>query len=485
MTSTSVLRRLATVGISMVLCAAAAGCNSDATEPAPSGVTAGAPTAETTVATSHDAETPTRSQATANPPEQSVATTSAPPESTTTSTTTTTVPPWSLPEGLATQVAELMSVTENLRERDFHRRPVFETLTADELVEQYSSGPAAPDRDVLRPQIAFLQLVGMVFDGAASLDAAVAALDPPISAPFYDFSRATVVIPGGGDPLDAYQQWVLVGELVHALTHQHAPLLVGSVLGVGKDQDLTAARVALLEGEAVLVQSLYLDDLPPDRRAEVATRAGERTRPTPDTVPPMLLELARFPYRAGSVLATELFRLGGMRALDQALGHPPDSTEQVLHVGRYRRQDAPLEVQPFSVSAEGYVLVEEGTWGERRWRALLAHHSGAVNAARAAEGWGGDHYLMLWDPVTGDVVFAVRYAADSFADESEMITAIRELITSGMEVGSSSVVDTVTEWSEGVDYAMLAWDVGEITLVLASDPVAGRAAASQLGAAIP
>ena len=374
-----------------------------------------------------------------------------------------------------------MSVTEDLRGRAFHRRPAFETLTDVELAERYPSAPGVPDRDELRHQIALLRLVGTVTDASEWLDTAVAALDPPMSVPFYDFARATVVIPGDGEPLDAYQQWVLVGELVHALTHQHEPLLVGSVRGVGTDQDQAAARVALLEGEAVLVQSLYLDALPPDRRAEVAAKAGERTLSVRDAVPPALLELARFPYRAGSALATELYRLGGTAALDQALGHPPDSTEHVFHLDRYRGQDAPVDVEPLSLSAEGYVLVEEGTWGERRWRTLFEHHSGAVNAARAAEGWGGDHYLILWNPVTEDLVFVVRYAADSFADESEMITAIRDLITSGMEVGPSLVVDTVTEWGEGADYAMLAWDVGEITVVLSSDPVAGRSVASQLG----
>ena len=483
MTIPSIGRRLATVGLLMVLCTVATGCRSETTQPAPSGATAGTPASGITVEASPDAATPSGSevgsgQAAVSATEPSAPTTAAP-----VSTTTTTVLPWSLPEGQAIQVAELMTVTENLRERAFHRRPTFETLTDDELAERYPSGPGAPDRDELRRRIAFLRLVGMVSDDSGSLDTAMAALDPPVTAPFYDFARATVVIPGGGEPLDEYQQWVLVGELVHALAHQHEPLLVGSVRGVGTDPDRTAARVALLEGEAVLVQSLYLDALPPERRAEVARQAGERGRSARDAAPPVLLELALFPYRAGSVLATELYRLGGMAALDQALGRPPDTTEQVLHLGRYRHQDAPIEVRSLSLSAEGYVLVEEGTWGERRWRTLFEYHSGAVNAAQAAEGWGGDHYLMLWDPVTEDLVFAVRYAADSFADESEMITAIRDVITSGMEVGTSRVVDTVTEWAEGVDYAMLAWGVGEITVVLASDPEAGRAVASQLGVA--
>ena len=75
----------------------------------------------------------------------------------------------------------------------------------------------------------------------------------------------------------------------------------------------------------------------------------------------------------------------------------------------------------------------------------------------------------------------IRYAADSFADESEMNAAIRNLITSGMQIGSSRVFDTVTEWVEGADYAMLAWDVDLITLLIASDPEVGRLVVRQIG----
>ena len=315
----------------------------------------------------------------------------------------------------------------------------------------------------------------------ADLDAAIADLAAPISEPFYDFERARIVIPTGGEPLDEFQRWVLVGELVHALANQHNPALVDTLSGSGEDPDRVAARLALLKGEAVLVQSLYLDSLSPETRAGVASQAAERSGTTLDDAPSMLRMLARFPSRAGSFLAVELYRLGGMAAIDQALLAPPDTTEQVLHTERYRRLEPAIKIDSLDVVADGYLLVEHGTWGERRWRALLDDHSGAVTAARAAEGWGGDHYQILWEPGTQGLVLLVRYAADSFADLSEMNSAIRNLITSGIEAGTSSVVGTVSEWAEGVDYVMLDWDVDVITFVVASDPVVGREIVSQIG----
>ena len=470
MTIGSARKLIAMVGLASAFCWLVTGCGSDTGE---------SPSTTTTVvpAITEAARATTTSRITTSP-------TTTPPATTTTrvptTTTTTTAVPWSLTEEQATRVEELIAVTESLRGRSFLRWPNVETITPEELAERFPDGSRDPQRMAMRRQKAFLDLLGMAPTGT-DLEAVLAALEAPIPEPFYDFARAKIVIPTGGEPLDEYQSWVLVGELVHALTHQHNPVVVGKLSGVGEDPDRVAARIALLEGEAILVQSLYLDWLPPERRAAVAGQAGERYGSVIEEAPSILRETARFPSRAGSFLAAELYRLGGMAALDQALDHPPETTEQVLHTERYRRLEPAVEVDPFTVAAEGYLLVEQGTWGERRWRALLGHYSDTVIAARAAEGWGGDHYQILWEPLTGGLVFVVRYAADSFADESEMNAAIRDLITSGMEVGSSRVVDTVSEWVEGADYAMLAWDVDVITLLVASDPEVGRRIVSQIG----
>ena len=474
MTALSTLRLVAVVGLVSTLCAAAAGCRSDTGE-APSETTdATAPTTDATpVTTTTRVTTPSATDGpTATAPTSTTTRAPAP------STTTTTLP-WSLPQELARQVEELMGVTETLRGRTFARRPSFEAVTPEELAERTPDPSRESRRESVRWQSAFFELLGMPAD--ADLGAVLAALAAPVPEPFYDFARARVVIPTGGAPLDEYQKWVLVGELVHALAHQRNPLVVGNLSAVGQDPDRLAARIALLEGEALLVQSLYLDSLPPERRAQAAGQVGERYRSVLDEAPSMLRELARFPSRAGSFLAAELYRLGGMAALDQALDRPPNTTEQVLHIDRYRRLEPGIEVDPPAVEVEGYTVVEQGTWGERRWKAMLDRHSGTVAAARAADGWGGDHYQILWEPDTGGLVFVIRYAADSFADESEMNAAIRNLITSGMQIGSSRVFDTVTEWVEGADYAMLAWDVDVITFLIASDPEVGRLVVRQIG----
>ena len=465
---------IAIVGLASVVSVVVSGCGPD---------TDGAPSTTISVPSSAaEAARVTTTSLTTTPTTTILLTTTAPVTTTTrapTTTTTTTTVPWPIPEEQATRVEELIAATEAFRGRAFLRRPDVETITIGELADRFPDTSGEHYRETKGWQKAFLELLGMATPDT-DIVMVLAALEAPGPEPFYDFNRARIVIPTGGTPLDEYQSWVLMGELVHALTHQHNPLLVGNLSGDGEDPDRLAARLALLEGEAVLIQSLYLDSLPPEQRAKVAEQAGERPASPVDQAPSMLRDIALFPSRAGSFFAVELYRLGGMAALDQALDRPPETTEQVLHMERYRGLEPAVEVDPFTVAADRYVLVEQGTWGERRWRALLGHHSGSVEAARAAEGWGGDHYQILWEPETAGVVFLIRYAADSFADESEMNAAIRDLITSGMKVGSSRVVDTVTEWVEGVDYAMLAWDVDAITFLAASDPEVGRRIVSEL-----
>ena len=364
-----------------------------------------------------------------------------------------------------------------------------EIITAEEYPVRHlaaAEGAGAGGADHLA---AFFELLGMVSSGTdlAAFDARHQNAPP---SPLYDPVEQEVLIPEQLFPLDDYQSLVLVGELTKALSHQHHPFLLGALVAAdGSDVDRLAAHRALLEGEAILVQTLYIESLSPERRALVADQArrtaeGDDPEEGPgisaEEAPRLLVETARFSTRAGAALVIDLYRQGGFTALDQALDHPPATTEQVLHPDRYRSLEPAVELDPFGLVVSGYEVVDEGTWGELRWRGLLAHHGDPVKAARAAEGWGGDRYQLLRAPDSGKIAFAIRLAADSFADESEVNAAIRALVGIGMDVGASRVVDTATEWV-GADYAMISWDVGVITWVVASDTEVGRQISAQLG----
>lgn len=461
-------RTIAIAGAWMALLLGVAGCSAD--QPAP-------PTEPDS--TSSTSTLPPATTTSTSPPTTSTTTTTIP-------TTTTTAPaPWAIPAGQVAYVEELVATVEALRGRSFEERPWVEAITAEDYPVRHLAAAGA-GVDYLS---AFFELLGMASPDT-DLASFYARLENAPPGPFYDPVERAVLIPEQLLPLDDHQSLVLVGELTKALSHQHHPSLVEALVAAeGSDVDRSAAHRALLEGEAILVQTLYIESLSPERRALLAEQArraaevgdpGEDSGRSPDEVPRLVLETTRFPTRAGASLVIDLYRQGGFTTLDQALDHPPETTEQVLHPDRYKVLEPAVEMEPFGLVVSGYEVVDEGTWGELRWRGLLAHHSDPVSAARAAEGWGGDRYQLLWAPASGKVAFAVRLAADSFVDESEVNAAVRDLIRSGMDVGGSRVVDTATEW-EGADYAMISWDVGVITWVVASDTEVGRQIAAQLG----
>ena len=464
-------RTIAIAGASMALLAGLAGCSAE--QPAP------------------PIEPDSTSSTTTLPP--ATTTSTIPPTSSTTTTTvptTTTLAPWEIPASQVAHVEGLVATVEALRGRSFEERPWVETITAEEYpVRHLAASGAGFGTGGMDHLSAFFELLGMVSPGT-DLAAFYARHENEPSSPFYDPVEKEVLIPEQLLPLDDYQGLVLVGELTKALSHQHHPSLVEALIAVdGSKLDRSAAHRALLEGEAILVQTLYVESLSQERRALIADQArraaevedsGEGSGSSPEEVPRFMVETTRFPTRAGASLVIDLYRQGGFTALDQALDRPPETTEQVLHPDRYLTLEPAVELDPFGLVVSGYEVVDEGTWGELRWRGLLAHHGDPVNAARAAEGWGGDRYQLLWAPASGKLAFAVRLAADSFVDESEVNAAVRDLIRTGMDVGASRVVGTATEW-EGADYAMISWDVGVITWVVASDTEVGRQIAAQLG----
>ena len=448
------------------------------------GCSAGQPAPTTEPATTSSTSTlPPATTTSTSPPTTLTTTTTIP-------TTTTTLAPWAIPADQVAHIEGLVATVEALRGRSFEVRPWVGVITVEEYAVRHlavdGTGFRAGATDYLP---AFFELLGMTSPGT-DLSVFYARDENAPPGPFYDPVASEVLIPEHLLPLDDYQSLVLVGELTKALSHQRHPSLVEALVAAeGSDVDRSAAHRALLEGEAILVQTLYIESLPAERRVLLADQArqfadvedsGNGSVPSPEEVPRLLLETTRFPTRAGASLVIDLYRQGGFTALDQALDRPPETTEQVLHPDRYRVLEPAVELDPFGLVVSGYEVVDEGTWGELRWLGLLAHHSDPVSAARAAEGWGGDRYQLLWAPASGKLAFAVRLGADSFVDESEVNAAIRDLVRSGMDVGASRVVDTATEW-EGADYAMISWDVGVITWVVASDTEVGRQIAAQLG----
>ncbi len=495
--------RISTLAVLAVLLMPAAGCGSG-------------PVAET--APVRTAPSATLPPATTTAAAEVATTTTLPPPVTTTTTTTTTIPRPPLPGALEGQVRELTALVEELRGREFASPPLV------------VAGPPLPAEPPPPPEYerAFLELFNLI-PPEADLEAFHRSRYSGRAAemPVYQPERGRVMIPlaeaesppeeapdegaaggeesppeevengpgaapsgegpaesapaGGEAELDEYQQWALVGAMTRLLAMQHYPETAASALAPPQegDPDRRVALESLLAGEAALIQTLYADGLPEERRAALAEQAAADARPGFHQGPPFLVEQARFVTMAGSALALHLYRQEGAVGLDRALANPPVSTEQVLHPERYNRLEPPVLPDPFTVVLEGYEAVEEGTWGERGWRSLLGGRGRYAQAADAARGWGGDRFVLLWNAELERIVWAVRYRGDEFGDASRMANALVD-VAGGLEVGISTLVGTTLEWPGGEVYALLDRQGDVLTFVIAHDAEAGRRAAAQV-----
>lgn len=217
---------------------------------------------------------------------------------------------------------------------------------------------------------------------------------------FYDPKRKTFFVEGNlsGEEADV----TLFHELVHALQDQHYDLSHLSEFHEDAG-DRQSAVHGLAEGDAT---SAMLDAM--------LKPSGKTALDVPDSLfqaqsllggaaaaaaPPVLLRSLIAPYVDGLAFANELRRSGGFAAVDEAWREPPQSTEQLLHIEKYRAREAPLVVPlpPPPAHAPELALRFHDVMGEQTLRIFFEEWLPARTAAASAADWGGDRLSAFAD----------------------------------------------------------------------------------------
>lgn len=220
-------------------------------------------------------------------------------------------------------------------------------------------------------------------------------------------------------------QIVLVHELRHAQQDQYETLDAFLDDDVSDFDDRRLAWTSLLEGDATLVMERFVrlrlgslgvavEGTAEDARAALGVPGLFDVPGAPPVVRDQLVQ----PYLAGLTFAHALWSRGGAEALREAWGRPPQSTEQVLHPGKFFSRERPRVVAPAVGALPGARLLSEGVLGEMLLRTLVEDAGEA-----ATEGWGGDGW-RLWD-VGGRTALAWRSEWDVSADAGEFHAALR------------------------------------------------------------
>ena len=235
----------------------------------------------------------------------------------------------------------------------------------------------------------------------------------------------------------AEQKTTLAHEMTHALQDQLYDLK-SMQKRVEKDDDLSLAFSALVEGDATLLMFAEMDE-----GTDITEMEPEVIRATFSMMswmvplaggatlrkaPAIFRESLTFPYFQGMVFCISVTGKQGWPALHAAYADPPVSTEQILHPSKYtaaERDDPQLVVIPDLKNG-----TVPATWkhlggnclGEFQTSILLKR---LRSGARASAGWDGDRYEVFQHP-DGQLGLVFVSVWDSQRDAEEFAAAYKE-----------------------------------------------------------
>lgn len=265
------------------------------------------------------------------------------------------------------------------------------------------------------------------------------------------------------------QKPIIAHELVHALQDQHYDL-ERHFTPLQDHADLTLARQALLEGDAMAVMLAYmlqplgtrLEDLPALEALLQADGAflGNQFQVF-ERAPLVLKQQLLFPYVAGLRLVKTALARGGWTALERLYTQPPESTEQVLHPEKYFAE-TPDRPQPIALQLPDSL---PGTWrklkrdvlGEFLLSVILQQFLPATEATQSAAGWRGDRYELFEHQDSKRLLLVCLTAWDDTAEAEEFFHSYAKLLRAkyaDWQVESPSSA-TDRRWQRGAFRVML------------------------------
>ncbi len=373
-----------------------------------------------------------------------------------------------LDPALESAVAELITITEELRELKFEQPPMITVVSPAELAERVKKLIEDElDPDELARDQALLASLGVLEAGVDLGDIYLALYAEQVQG-YYDGETGELVVPSSGDELDVLDKMVLVHELTHALTDQafgfHDRL---EALADSDDDEGGAALRALVEGDATYTQALYFWQLPGALQMEGMAQIENGASDALGNTPSYIVDLLQFPYNEGARFATALGKQGGFDMLNAAYSKPPTTTEQIYDLDRYESGEPGVVIDLATLELDGYRLVDSGVWGRAGLEALFEPSLGR-NARLAAEGWGGDSYQVYFDGE--QTVFVIVLVGDTEFETDELYEGWASFVAAQVASSSTSTVGFVADGNVAVVISTDQGAVATVTEALAIQP---------------
>jgi len=380
-----------------------------------------------------------------------------------------------LPDNVARQMDEIQRQVESIRSLERTTDVKRALLTVDQLrakveddfLADYTPGEVEDDVRVL----AALGLLEPEFD----LYDLYLELYTEQIAGYYDIEKDEmyVVLEEG---FSGPQRSTYAHEYTHALqnqTHNVRENLNYTEEYCETDSEYCAAIQALIEGDASLTEQSWLYLYATDRdRKELDDYYQTADLSVFDTAPAFMQEDFIFPYSKGVDFVLTLFEEGGFARIDEAYIDPPVSTEQILHPERYP-DDRPVAVElPDLATTLGRSIreIDRGVMGEWYTYLILAHGDQASTrldddrSARAAEGWGGDAYVIYWDEAANLPLVVLYSVWDTTADAEEYSAAFEDYASLRWGKAVSATATGEFTWDTGSEGGVIFSHSGDETV---------------------
>ena len=223
------------------------------------------------------------------------------------------------------------------------------------------------------------------------------------------------------------QDVFIAHELDHALTDQYFKLLSLPLEDKDNEDRASAAR-CVVEGDATWVMLRYMYQVlkvPPDQQEQMGNlmaTMGLGKELMGESVPEYLQENLLMSYLGGLALVKAAYDRSGFDGVNALYTKPPASMKLVLHPEKYfAGKDAPVKVQaaaPKGWGQAGWNEYTRGVWGELNARIILQEWGcDEAMAEQAAEGWGGDTYVVFKGPAGFELVWVSEWDTEKDAIE--------------------------------------------------------------------
>ena len=314
------------------------------------------------------------------------------------------------------------------------------------LIETIDEDYPADDQ---RRDEAVMVLFGFIEPGTDIRDLNVDLLGEQVAG-FYDSeTNEMVVVTTGEDgaPISASDEVTFAHETIHALQDQHFDLLALQDESVVENDDKYLAVNALIEGDATIGQVQYMAENP-GLLLQLQAELEDLDSTILDSAPPFITETLLFPYDEGATFVNALYEEGGWDLVNEAYENVPQSTEQILHPEKYLEGEAPIEVtvnDPLPVLGPEWEILDVNSFGEYVTRLFL--DTGEIRpstAVEAAEGWGGDEYVVAGNEDETALVWSTEWDTGEDAEEFFKILSTHEAKRYDAEPAEGSGDDLTT-----------------------------------------